>query len=220
MNYKMVELVELSKYPFLSASKEYVKENKLSIEELLDDPLYERARLIGIERLDNAFKNRDVGNRSLATDSDCIMELLSYPIARMIAVCIEDIYFKRRYALGEAVHAYKNLLNEPTSFLIDIAKEFNLNVKHFEDTNKINMHFVDYLHNAPTRYKEWKMINRGMKNGFIQISHKDLARIIQEALRSRINEELDSKGCNKAIYKIFSSDIQRIQNTVMSIEKR
>ena len=211
----MVELKTLSKYPFLNVSKDYVKENGLSVNELLDDPLYERARITGVERLDNAFKNRDVGNRSLATESNCIMELLSYPIARMIAVCIEDIYFKRRYALGEAIHAYKNLLNEPTLFLIDISNEFNLNVKYFEDTNKIKMHFVDYLHNAPTRYKEWKMINRGMKDGYIQITHKDLARIIQEALRARINKELDSKGCNKTIYKTFSSDIQRIQNTVM-----
>ena len=159
----MVELSTLSKYPFLNASKKYVKDNDLSVEELLDDPLYERARITGIERLDNAFKNRDTGDRVLATESDCIMELLSYPIARMIAVCIQDIYFKRRYALGEASHAYKNLINESTSFLIDISKEFNLNVKYYEDTNKINIYFVDYLHYAPTRYKEWKMINRDYK---------------------------------------------------------
>jgi len=211
----MVELSTLSKYPFLNESKNYVKNNNLSIEELLDDPLYERARTTGVERLDNAFKNRDVGDRSLATESDCIMELLSYPIARMIAVCIEDIYFKRRYALGEAIHAYKKLINEPISFLIDISKEFNLNVKYSEDTNKIKIYFVDYLRNAPTRYKEWKMINRGMINGYIQISHRDLARIIQEALRTRINNELDSRSCNKAVYNTFSSDIKRIQNTVM-----
>jgi DNA primase large subunit len=215
MKHKMVELSKLSKYPFLNASKNYVKENNLSIEELLDDPLYERARITGVERLDNAFNNRDVGNRSLVTETDCIMELLSYPIARMIAVCIQDNYFKRRYALGEAIHVYRNLLSEPTLFLIEISKEFNINVKYFEDTNKIEIYFVDYLRNAPTRYKEWKMINRGMKDGYIQITHKDLARIIQEALRNRINKELDSRSCKRAISKIFSSDINRIQNSVM-----
>ena len=211
----MTELSKLSKYPFLNASKDYIKNNSLSVEELLDDPLYERARITGVERLDNAFKNRDVGDRSLATESDCIMELLSYPIARMIAVCIEDIYFKRRYALGEAIHAYKNLVNEPTSFLINISEEFNLDVRYSMDINKIKIHFVDYLRHAPTRYKEWKMINRGIENGYIQISHRDLARIIQEALRTRINNELDSRSCSKPIYKTFSPDIQRIQNTVM-----
>jgi len=216
----MYELTTLSKYPFLDESKRYVKENNLSVNELLDDPLYDRARSIGVERLDNAFSNRDVGNRSLATESDCIMELLSYPIARMIAVCIDDIYFKRRYALGEAIHAFKNLLNESNSFLINISKEFNLKIKYSENTNKIRVFFVDYLQNAPTRYKEWKMINREMIDGYIKITRRDLARILQEALRNRINNELDSKSCNKKIYNTFSSDIQRIQNTVMIHRKK
>ncbi len=210
----MVELSTLARYPFLGDSKVYVKSNAISVEDLLEDPLYERARTIGVERLDNAFKDRDVGNRSLATESDCIMELLSYPIARMIAVCIGDNYFKRRYALGEASHAYRNLINEPTSFLINVSKEFNLDVKYFEDTNKISMLFTDYIHNAPTRYKEWKMINREMKNGYIWISHKYLARILQENLRGRINDELDARKCDETVHKIFSSDVRRIQNMV------
>jgi DNA primase large subunit len=216
----MVEIVTLSKYPFLNATKEYVIQNYLSIEELLNDPLYERARAIGVERLDNAFEKRDVGNRSLASESDCIMELLSYPIARMIAVCINDNYFKRRYALGEAVHAYKSLIDEKTSFLLDISKEFDINVKYDEEKNKISIYFVDYLRYAPTRYKEWKMINRSMEKGFIRLTHKDLARILQEALRTRINEELDKKDCSKFVYDIFSSDIKRIQNTVMIHRKK
>ena len=216
----MVELRTLSKYPFLNESKRYVIENKLSVKEILDDPLYERARAIGVERLDNAFKTRDVGNRTIVTDSDCIMELLSYPIARMIAVCINDNYFKRRYALGEAVHAYKNLLNETTDFLLNIAEEFNINVEYSEEKNQIKIYFVDYLKHAPTRYKEWKMINRTMNQGCILITHKDLARIIQEALRARINEELDKRECDNSIYRVFKEDVSRIQNTVLLHRKK
>ena len=216
----MVELAILSRYPFLSDSKEYVKEHKLSVMEILDDPLYERARAIGVERLDNAFKKSDVGNRSLASDSDCIMELLSYPIARMIAVCIDDTYFKRRYALGEAVHTYKNLLNENTDFLLKIAKEFKLRVKYNEETNKLYIFFVDYLGYAPTRYKEWKMINRSMNDGLVELSHKDLARILQESLRERINNELDERSCSQNVSKIFSDDIRRIQNAVAMHRKK
>jgi len=216
----MAELSTLAKYPFLSDSKSYVKDNAPSVEDLLDDPLYERARIIGVERLDKAFKDRDVGNRSLATESDCIMELLSYPIARMIAVCIEDTYFKRRYALGEAFHAYRNLINEPTSFLLRISKEFKMDVKIDETMDQLGMFFTDYLRNAPTRYKEWKMINRQMTKGYIRISHKDLARLIQEALRTRINNELDTRECSQTIYKTFSSDIKRIRNTVFTHRKK
>lgn len=217
---KMMDLSVISKYPFLNASKQYVKENNLSIIELLDDPLYERARVIGVERIDNAFKNRDVGNRNPVTESDNIMELISYPIARMIAVCIDDLFFKRRYALGEANHAYKHLINESPSFILNLSEEFKLNVKSDENKNRYKIHFTDYLRNAPTRYKEWKMINRELDQGYINISQKDLARLIQEALRLRINNELDTKKCNKTVYKTFHSDIIRIQNQVMIHRKK
>ncbi len=216
----MAELTTLATYPFLSGAKSYVTKTAPSVEDLLSDPLYERARVIGIERLDSAFHDKDVGNRSLVTESDHIMELLSYPLARMVAVCIEDTYFKRRYALGEAVHAYRHLINESTAFLLRIAAEFSLDVIYNEDTNILKISFLDYLHYAPTRYKEWKMINREMRNGYIRISHKDLARIIQEALRSRINEELDQRRCSKVVYETFSSDINRIKNTVMAHRKK
>jgi len=216
----MSNLSTLSKYPFLNLSKDYVKENNLTINELLKDPLYDRARVIGIERLDNAFENRDVGDRTLASESDHIMELLSYPIARMIAVCIDDLFFKRRYALSEAIHAYKHLRYENIDFLLDVSKEFDLNIKFSDETNKLSIYFVDYLNYAPTRYKEWKMVNKSMDNGFIFISRKDLARLIQEVLRDRINKELDNRKCTKEVSDSFHDDIIRIQNKVRSHRKK
>lgn len=53
-----MDLTLISKYPFLNDSKKYVKENNLSVLELLNNPLYERARVIGIERLDKAKEAR------------------------------------------------------------------------------------------------------------------------------------------------------------------
>jgi DNA primase large subunit len=103
--------------------------------------------------------------------------------------------------------------------LIKIAKEFDIKVEHNTDSNKIMIFFTDYLNNAPTRYKEWKMINRAMSKGYIDITHKDLARIIQEALRNRINIELDSKNCSRRVFDIFSKDIKRIQNVVLTKRK-
>ena len=216
----MVELQILARYPFLTAAKDYVKENALSVHELLTDPLYDRARVIGLERLENAFEKRDVGNRTMTTDSDCIMELLSYPLSRMIAVCVDDTYFKRRYALGEAVQVYNYLLKEKTSFILDIANEFHLDVHKEENTSNVWVHFTDYLHYAPTRYKQWKMTNRGISKGYIKLTSKDLIRLIQEALRLRINDELDERQCNPTVRKIFSDDIQRFKNKVLMHRKK
>jgi len=215
----MRELSTLAKYPFLQDTRQYIKDNGPTVEELLHGLPYERARIIGIERLENALKNRDVGERSLAADSDCIMEILSYPLARMVAVCIGDNYFKKRYSLGEAYHAYKHLVNEPTSFLLSVAKELHIDAQQPPDQPAIKIFFTDYLRYAPTRYKEWKMVNRDLGAGFVTITHKDLARVLLETLRERINEELASRECDKTVYDVFSTDIHRFQNT-LSLQKK
>ncbi|MEF8847548.1 MAG: DNA primase large subunit PriL [Candidatus Thermoplasmatota archaeon] len=216
----MANIRTIAKYPFLNEAKKYVKENNFSIDEILENPLYERARLIGTNRLDNSLTKSDIGNRTLSSENDCIMELLSYPIARMIAVCINDFYFIRRYALGESVRTYKNLLKEDKDFLIDISKEFEFDVKYLEEKNEIRIHFTDYLHYAPTRYKSWKMVNRDLKNGYILVDKKGISRLIQEALRFQINEDLKDKKCNNKVYKVFSSEIKRIRNRVNRYRKK
>ena len=215
----MMDLRVLAKYPFLEDAKRFVKASGFSMGEVLDDPLYERARLIGIERLENSLKYRDVGSRGVSSENDCVMELLSYPISRMIAVCVGDSYFKRRYALSEAVRAYKNLRKEDIDFVILVAKEFGFDLKYDEERDILGVHFTDYVHNAPTRYKKWKMVNRDLHNGYVRIRHNDLVRLIQEALRRRINLELDEKECNEKIYRKFYFDIKRFQKQVYSFRK-
>ncbi len=216
----MREISVLAKYPFLTDAKHYIKAYGPSVQELLENILYERARTIGVERLENTLKQKDAGNRSLATESDCIMEILSYPIARMIAVCVGDLYFQKRYALGEAFHAYNNLLHESTPFLINAAVELGMSISYEEETNHLAVFFKDYLRFAPTRYKEWKMVNRTMKQGYVQISRKDLTRILMELLRKRINEELENRNCNKLILQTFSEEIARFQNTAAMQRKK
>lgn len=215
----MRELSTLAKYPFLQETKQYIKEYGPTVEELLTSVLYERARILGIERLENALQRKNETKQSYATESDCIMEMLSYPLARMITVCVEDTFFKKRYALGEAYQAYLFFLSEQIPFLLDVAQELHINVKHNEENQRIAIFFKDYLRYAPTRYKEWKMVNRTMENGYIRITQKDLARVLLESLRSRINDELDKHSCNLLIKKTFARDITRFQ-TMINLQKK
>jgi DNA primase large subunit len=64
------------------------------------------------------------------------------------------------------------------------------------------------------------MINREMKDGYINLSSKDFTRIIQEALRMRINQELDTKKCNKTIEETFKSEIYKIKRLVGKYRKK
>ena len=211
------KLLRYAKYPFLNEAREYVKKEAPLIQELLTDSLYERARVRGVERVYNAFEKGDVGDALLVSTGDCLMELFSYPIARMITVCVREPYLKRRYALGEAIHMYRNLLREETSFLLEIALEFNMDVREVDD--KIKIYFVDYLKHAPTRYKKWKMINREIEKGYITTSPKELVRLLQEALRERINQELDNRSCYELVLEVFNSEIEDIKEKVKAMRK-
>lgn len=215
----MKPLQDLARYPYLKDAKKYVENQSMSVTELIKDPLYERARSIAIDRLDKAFETKDVGARQLSTESDSIMELFSYPLARMITCCINDLYFTRRYALGEAVRFYKNLLKESTPHLVDIVKEFDFNIIFEEENNHLAIYFTDYLSFAPTRYRTWKLVNREVQNGYVTINAKDLSRLSQEALRHRINQELAGKPCQELVKKTFSEDINRLKNKVATIQK-
>lgn len=215
----MPELPTLARYPFLADTRQYIKDHGPAISNLLHDLLYERARLTSIERLDHALADSDVGDRSLATEADCIMEILSYPLARMVTVCINDPYFQRRYALGEAYHTYKYLLTEPTSFLSAVAKELGLSVRYTPET-QLRLFFKDYLRFAPTTYKEWKMVNREVADGYVVLSHKDLSRVVQETLRARINTELAGRPCDEDVSHIFADDIRRLQTILQQRQRR
>ncbi|MEM0493392.1 MAG: DNA primase large subunit PriL [Candidatus Thermoplasmatota archaeon] len=216
----MTDLLLLAKYPFLNETRRYVKEHGPSIQDLIENQLYERARILAVERLENAIKKKDTSIGSLVTETDCLMTILSYPLARMISVCTRDTYLQKRYALGEAYTAYKHLLSEPLDLVLDIAEELKIKVYTDEEDKQVSVYFKDYLRYSPTRYKEWKLVNRTMKKGYVLISQRELCRMILEALRIRINQELTSRECDPLVSEIFHDDIQRLLNLVKTDKKR
>ncbi len=200
----------LATYPFLNDAKKYIKDQELTISELLTGKLYERARAISVERVNNALTTGNVQDRQLATDTDRMMEIYSYPLARMLTTAINDPYLTRRYALAEAYHAYKHLITEPTNFIKQIATEQNIYYKKPQE-NTISVFYKDYLRYAPTQYKKWKMVNRDMNHGYITISYKDLSRLILEVLRKKMLTELEQLQTNDLINRIFSAEITRFR---------
>ncbi|MEM0466698.1 MAG: DNA primase large subunit PriL [Candidatus Thermoplasmatota archaeon] len=216
----MTDLATLAKYPFLEETKKYIKENGPSINELLTDIIYERARTLGLERLESTLQKRTITQPTMVSDSDYFMEILSYPIARMIAVCVGDTYIKRRYALGEAYAVYQHLLNEPLQSLLHIASELRLTVALDEDTDKVKLYFKDYLRFAPTHYKEWKMVNRDVVKGYVLLTPRECARLIRETLWRRLNQELDGRRCEPLVQEVFAADIERFKNIALLHHKK
>ena len=207
-----MNLVQMANYPFLSESASYLRENGPTLDELLHDMAYERTRVVGKERVLEAVEHAEVMDHSLVTEADGLVELLSYITARILVSSVNDPYLIKRYALAEAKTASSRLQNEDFEFVVFVAQEFGLDVDLENGTCKI--HFIQYLNNtSQMRSKPWKMANQDLKGGYVTLTKNRLARVIQQALQTKIERELP-QAVNDEILKVLKRDIKDISKMV------
>jgi DNA primase large subunit len=208
-----VNIYIAAKYPFLRDAKEFVRREGVSTEEILHDPLYQRARDMGMQRVNDAIERGIVGNYVTADETDALMTIFSYPVARMIVASIGSDFLRGRYALAEAKRAYSSLTGEDDEFVLGVAKEFGINA-----TDGLKIYFTDYLKNAPTWSDKWKLVNMPLKGGWIGLKKVELARLVQESLREKIYNELIDLRPPPNIKKVFAEDVNRIKNMMQRKE--
>ena len=134
----------LARFPYLNEASEYIKTLNLSIDDLLVSIAYRSAWARAKERVQEALDFDEVKEHGITSDAEHINELLSYVLARIIVSCIKDSYLVRRYALAEAVYAYKQLQNKDAKFIAEVALQFDMRPKNIKD-NEIDLNFTDYL---------------------------------------------------------------------------
>ena len=178
-----------ARFPFLKDASEMAAENGADIETLLTSPSFEEARRRGLERLQDTIRDSEVSYVALNSEYERLMEVMSYPYARMIVSCIDDRFLTKRYALSEAVRMNNLLGGLLPEEVHSIAVA--LGVKSAYDENGLKMHFSDFLRFS-TRIKstEWKLVNTEMVNGYVVLSHERFDRLLQNALQDRIESEL------------------------------
>lgn len=116
-------------------------------------------------------------------------ELLSYPITRIMVSCIDDAFLTRRYALAEAKFAYASLKGESDKVIQEIGLDFGINASINDGI--FTIHFTDYIRGAAgMRAREWKLVNRRLESGNVNIKKEQFARLLQEAVRVRISANL------------------------------
>ena len=197
LNYLIVifmhmDSLQVARYPFLTESATFAEDNSADIESLITSPSYESARSRGRERVVSAITQYKVSDVSLLQEYDRLMEVLSYPYARMIVSCINDRFLTKRYALAEASRM-NELLQHDHGSMIAVAAE--LEVKSIDDPDgKVRMHFSDYLRFSHViKAVEWKLINTDLSKGYVRLDPEKFDRLLQNALQERIESELPLK---------------------------
>jgi DNA primase large subunit len=205
-----VHLAALARYPFLPEAGEHVAAEGPSLEELLSERVYASARARGKERLRLAIENGEVPAPTLSEASghrELLEELLAYVYARILACAMDDAYVVRRHALAEAVRARAFLAAERDPGLLARAAEAVGLAFEPAQGGAYRAHFTEYLRYAVhLKDVEWKLVSQPLSRGFVEMDADKASRLVQEALRRRIETELP-KPLAEEVEKAVAADL-------------
>jgi len=195
---------DLAKYPFLKETTEYVKKLDFRIEDLTKPEfanVLERAEERIEEAILYALVSRKLRNYEI--------EILSFPVAIMLAVATENSFIKKRYALAEAKQAYNDLKLEPKEIVLAFAQNFGWRHAINNDVGipyEFKLHFTDYLRNTThLREKKWKLVNRLLSNGNVYLTINETARLLSEEIRKQIEKRPEVKELPRFPPKIMDT---------------
>ncbi|HVO78238.1 MAG TPA: DNA primase large subunit PriL [Methanomassiliicoccales archaeon] len=180
---------ELARYPFVKEVSSYVKDRGVSLDDLISHPAFAVARTRGKKRVTDAITSAKVEEVALTTEDELLQEMLSYAMARILVSCVADGFLIRRYALSESKTMYERLQRESVDLMMDIASELSVETQLKDGVP--NLHFAEFLRlTSGIRSKEWKLVNTEVKEGRVSLPKVKFARVLEQALFEKIEDEL------------------------------
>ena len=194
---------DYAKYPFLPKARQLIGPLEFDIGTFADIPyVRDRAkqRIAASFDFKARFSEPDISNPET--------EIASFALALVYASGISDTKMTERFALYEADQINEYLKKEKhEEIILEIARAFNWEV-HVEKiqvekgTTKriISIHFARFIKNSTTgrlhHDAKWKLVNRVLTRGWVQVSPYELARLLQEEVRTRIEENIKREVAN------------------------
>ncbi|OGS61643.1 MAG: hypothetical protein A3K59_00555 [Euryarchaeota archaeon RBG_19FT_COMBO_69_17] len=204
-----MDLPVLARYPFLREASGYIRAEGISLEELLTDPAYARARALGRGRVLEALERGAPPERVPVAEGDRLAQLLAYPVARILVSAVADTYLIRRYALREAVAAEARLGADLDDLVLRVAAELGVDLRRADGA--FRLHFADFLrHTSTMRETPWKLINQRLDAGYVRLRREKAVRVLRNAVQRRIEEGLPIP-VNDAILEAFRGDLAEIR---------
>ena len=201
-----------ARYPWREVSRQAVGEAGVDLSAVVaeDDAVVER----GVERVVWALEDGTVG---AAHDVDRI-ELLSYPVARVLVSLVDEHVLTRKYAQAEAATARERFTADfadttefksastPRLTLPELLAEFDLSgpvravdgavgdgsaVVGDGSAREFRVEVGTYLDlSADQRGDEWRLVNRALADGEVLIDGAELVALVRQAVRQRVEDGL------------------------------
>jgi len=186
-----------ARYPFLAAAREAVDAAGVDLASVVatEDSVVERGR----ERVEHAIEAGTVGEPHRRTR----VELLSYPVARVLVSLVDEHVLTRKYARAEAATAHERFSEEfaaTTEFksadsdrltLEALLAEFDIagDVREVADGYRVDV--GTYLALAADQWgDEWRLVNRVLADGEVAVDGDELLVLCRGAVRHRVESGL------------------------------
>ena len=186
-----------ARYPFLDAAREAVEAADVDLATVVarEDAVVQRA----LARVEGAIHDGTVGEPHRRPR----VELLSYPVARVIVSLVDEHVCTRKYARAEAATAYDRFSEDFTAddalkstqteqlSLDALLTEFDLARAVRETPDGYRVDVGAYLnHAADQREDEWRLVNRDLADGEVPLAEDELLVLLRQAVGHRIEDGL------------------------------
>jgi DNA primase large subunit len=162
------------RYPFSSAAKSILREHEMEL----------NGRIIELaaNRIKKSLKG-EISKSSAIHDSGKIEEIASFAAARMMLAFLKNRFITNKFAVAESkrVSSYLDTGNPDT---VNIVGQ-ELGVLSIDFEKKLLMEIPTYLKFSP-RALPYKLINRELVDGKVIVSKKEKVRLIEEAVRKKL----------------------------------
>ncbi|SEW27371.1 DNA primase regulatory subunit PriL [Natrinema salifodinae] len=215
-----------ARYPFLEAARESVATEAVDLATVVeqDRAVIDRAR----QRVITALEDGSTGS----PHRDPRIELLSYPVARVLVSMVAEHVLVRKYARAEAATAYERFTAdmadttelksvESTDLALDeLLAEFDLrdDVRERPDGDGYRIDVGAYLPLAEDLWDdEWRLVNRPLAAGEVPVDEDELLSLLREAIRTRIEDGLPFEVPD-AIATTLEDDAAEIREVLADLE--
>ena len=186
-----------ARYPFLDEARAAVEEAGVDLAALVAEggPAVER----GVERVEYALEEGTVGDPHRRAR----VELLSYPVARVLVSLVDEHVLTRKYARAEARTAHERFTADFTTETelrstadtsltrADLLAEFDLTGSVRAVDGEYRVSVGTYLElAADQRDDEWRLVNRELSDGEVPVEEGELDVLLEAAVRGRVAEGL------------------------------
>ncbi len=191
-----------ARYPFMDSAREAVDRAGVDLATIVaeDGAVVDRA----LDRVEMALLEGTVGDPHPRPR----VELLSYPIARVLVSAVDEHILVRRYAGAEAATAHERFSEEVAETgtlrstpnqgltLADLLQEFDLADEVWSEgeetgTPTYRMSVGAYLRLAAEEWgDEWRLVNRDLAAGVVPLDRDELLVLLRRAIRQRVAANL------------------------------